>query len=237
MPEADPKKKLTPSLDLTRRAHRLEQRDFQLWSIVVLLVIVMATGFLALVFPNVFWGMHIIRADSRFIPQLFFGFVVLVALVNIYLISQRRQLVAAREQLLHEMLERQNAEQLSLMDSLTETYNRRYLSDLINKDFQRAQRHGTPLTFLMIDVDQFKRVNTQFGHLVSDRVLSEVAHVLKTTFRAADTIIRYGGDEFLIMLDGCTEEQARGAMRRLETHVAQWNAQKLIPGYEMRLSC
>ena len=228
--------KHAPAVEITRRVHHLEQRDFQLWSIVVLLILVMAAGFLALIVPNIFWSARIFHADGRYVPQLFFGFIVLVALVNIYLISQRRQLVATREQLLHEMLERQSAEQLALMDSLTETYNRRYLHEVISKDFQRAQRHGIPLTFLMIDVDKFKAVNTRFGHIVGDRVLSEVAYVLKTTFRAADTIIRYGGDEFLVMLDGCDEDQARGAVARLETNVSQWNQKKAISGYEMKLS-
>ena len=224
------------AVELTRRVHHIEQRDFQLWSIVVLLILVMAAGFLALIVPNIFWSTRLLHADGRYVPQLFFGFIVLVALVNIYLISQRRQLVATREQLLHEMLERQSAEQLALMDSLTETYNRRYLHEVISKDFQRAQRHGIPLTFLMIDVDNFKAVNTKFGHIVGDRVLSEVAYILKTTFRAADTIIRYGGDEFLVMLDGCDETQARGAVTRLETNVAHWNQKKSISGYEMKLS-
>ena len=67
-------------------------------------------------------------------------------------------------------------------------------------------------------------------------MLSEVAYILKTTFRAADTIIRYGGDEFLVMLDGCDEEHARAAVVRLETHVTEWNQKKSIPGYAMKLS-
>lgn len=230
------REKQSHAVELTRRVHHIEQRDFQLWSIVVLLILVMAAGFLALIVPNIFWSARIFHADGRYVPQLFFGFIVLVALVNIYLISQRRQLVATREQLLHEMLERQSAEQLALMDSLTETYNRRYLHEVISKDFQRAQRHGIPLTFLMIDVDKFKAVNTKFGHIVGDRVLSEVAYILKTTFRAADTIIRYGGDEFLVMLDGCDEEHARSAVLRLEKQVTDWNQKKSIAGYEMKLS-
>jgi two-component system cell cycle response regulator len=101
----------------------------------------------------------------------------------------------------------------------------------------RIERQGTPVTFLMIDVDKFKTVNTRFGHLMGDRILAEVAQVLRKTFRAADTIIRYGGDEFLVMLDGCDENQASLAVSRLQQEVVEWNRQKLVPAYEMKLSC
>src|SRR5262249_30384469 len=144
------------SLELQRRATKLEHRDFQLWSIVILLVLVMSAGFLALVVPNLAWDIGVLRADGRFVPQLFFGFIVLVVLVNIYLVAQLRTVVETREELMREMISRQAAEQLSLMDSFTETYNRRYLHEVLTKDFSKAQRHGIALTFLMIDVDRFK---------------------------------------------------------------------------------
>lgn len=224
-------------LDLHRRAQSLEQRDFQLWSIFVMVGLVLAAGLAALLLPNVVWGERTLLADGRFVPQLLFGFVVLVILFNIYILQQRYTLRNTREELMRELVQRQAAEKLSLIDPLTEVYNRRYLNEMIHKDLSRARRTGAALTFLMIDVDQFKDVNTRFGHLVGDRVLAEVAHVLRSSFRAADTILRYGGDEFLVVLEGSTEEQAPAAVRRLEKNVQQWNNRQLIPSYKMSLSC
>jgi diguanylate cyclase (GGDEF)-like protein len=215
----------------------LEGRDFQLWSIGLLLLVVVAAGFLSLILPNLMWDLGEMRLDGRYVPQLFFGFIVLVALFNIYALQQRRSLRATRAELLRQLVRSETAEHLALIDPLTEVFNRRYLEKILPKEIKRADRHSESLTMLMIDVDGFKAVNTRFGHVVGDRVLKEVAQILKNTFRTSDTIIRYGGDEFLVLLPEADEEHAQIAVRRLQERVDRWNQANPIPGYRMSLSC
>jgi diguanylate cyclase (GGDEF)-like protein len=134
------------------------------------------------------------------------------------------------------MVYNEAAERLSLVDPLTDTFNRRYLDQIIAKDLSRAERQGIKLGFLIIDVDNFKSINTEFGHLTGDRMLVEVAQVLKQTFRASDIIIRFGGDEFLVMMSDSHEGSAEHATDRLTNQVARWNAARPIPGCTMALS-
>lgn len=85
-------------------------------------------------------------------------------------------------------------------DPLTGVYNRYALSEVLEKEASRALRYRRPIGVLMIDVNRFKEVNDRFGHAAGDKVLRHVADVLTSTVRDSDYVVRYGGDEFLIML-------------------------------------
>jgi len=215
----------------------LEGRDFQLWSIGLLVTLVVAAGFVALVWPKVMWNLGGLRLDGRYVPQLIFGFITLVVLFNIYQLQQRRVLRNTRDELVRQILRGEAVERLSLMDPLTETFNRRYLEQILPKEASRADRRGSSLALVMIDVDGFKSVNTRFGHLVGDKVLIEVAQLLKKVFRASDTVIRYGGDEFLVLMGDTTEQEAGAAVVRLQVQVDRWNLKSTAAGYKMGLSC
>jgi diguanylate cyclase (GGDEF)-like protein len=221
--------------DVQKRVQSLEDRDFQLWSIAALVLIVLAAGVAMLLFPNVIWNNRILRADARYLPQLFYGLITLVILFNIYLLKQRMVLRRTREELLHQLMYTRTMEQLTLTDPLTKVFNRRYLDEVITKDVQRADRLGTTLTLVMIDVDDFKDVNTRFGHLMGDRLLNEVANVLRSTFRGSDTIVRYGGDEFLLILESPREHEALKSLDRLAANIASWNASNNLD-YKMGLT-
>ena len=215
----------------------LEGRDLQLWSIGLLVTLVVAAGFVALVWPNIMWNLGSVRLDGRYVPQLIFGFITLTALFNIYQLQQRRVLRNTRDELVRQILRGEAVERLSLMDPLTETFNRRYLEQILPKEVSRADRRGSSLALVMIDVDGFKSVNTRFGHLVGDKVLIEVAQLLKKVFRASDTVIRYGGDEFLVLMGDTTEQEAGAAVVRLQVQVDRWNLKSTAAGYKMGLSC
>jgi diguanylate cyclase (GGDEF)-like protein len=85
-------------------------------------------------------------------------------------------------------------------DPLTGVYNRRYFNQVIEQELARSKRYAHPIGFLMVDVDRFKEINDRFGHQTGDRVLQVVATLLKDALRDCDLVIRYGGDEFLIVL-------------------------------------
>ena len=98
-------------------------------------------------------------------------------------------------------------------DPLTGVYNTRFFHEVLNREAARSKRHRTTLSLLMIDVDSFKAINDTFGHLVGDKLLVQIGHVLNACVRTTDLVFRCGGDEFGVVLPGTSAE---GAM-----HVAE----------------
>lgn len=90
--------------------------------------------------------------------------------------------------------------ELTLRDPLTRLYNRRYFDDRLRSEFAFAQRHGTVLGLLLIDIDHFKRVNDTHGHQVGDIVLKLVASSIQKMMRPEDVLARYGGEEFVVIV-------------------------------------
>lgn len=118
---------------------------------------------------------------------------------------------------LHEQLREQ-----ALCDPLTGLYNRRYLDEFFDRELARAQRESLPLALALIDLDHFKRLNDECGHLVGDDVLKAVAQHLLDNLRSTDAVFRIGGEEFLLILPGA---DPREASERLQGICAQLAAQ------------
>jgi diguanylate cyclase (GGDEF)-like protein len=95
---------------------------------------------------------------------------------------------------------REKVEGFSRIDWLTGLYNRRHFDYLLGQEINRAERYGRPLTLLLADSDNLKVVNDTFGHQAGDQLLSALASILRTDTRLGDTVVRYGGDEFVILL-------------------------------------
>ncbi len=89
---------------------------------------------------------------------------------------------------------------LSMTDGLTGIFNHRYLHEQLAREIQRSNRYGTPLTCLMLDIDDFKRVNDLHGHPFGDEVLATAARHVREAVRQVDTVGRYGGEEFLVIM-------------------------------------
>lgn len=89
---------------------------------------------------------------------------------------------------------------MTIVDGLTGIYNKRYLVEQLDRELSRATRHQRPLTLVICDIDHFKRVNDEFGHLAGDHVLKEVAQLAKSRIRPDDVIARYGGEELALIL-------------------------------------
>jgi diguanylate cyclase (GGDEF)-like protein len=104
---------------------------------------------------------------------------------------------------------------LSITDPLTEAYNREFLQQRLPLAVEHADRRGEPLAVAMIDIDHFKDVNDQHGHAVGDRVLAEVAQRLRAAIRSGDLLVRYGGEEFLVLLPGSDAAKAAEIAERM----------------------
>jgi diguanylate cyclase (GGDEF)-like protein len=89
---------------------------------------------------------------------------------------------------------------LTIMDGLTEIYNKRYLLEFLDRELARSSRHHRPLSLIMLDIDRFKSINDQFGHLGGDFALRELANRMKGNIRKEELLARYGGEEFACVL-------------------------------------
>jgi diguanylate cyclase (GGDEF)-like protein len=117
--------------------------------------------------------------------------------------------------------------QQSYIDQLTGLYNRRFLEEVADKISAQIKRRNTTLGILMIDIDFFKEVNDRYGHDVGDRVLKEVAQVVKNSVREADYVIRFGGEEILVLLmdvkEGMSEKVAEKIRRNVENKTIEFS--------------
>ncbi|MEZ4399526.1 MAG: GGDEF domain-containing protein [Kofleriaceae bacterium] len=109
----------------------------------------------------------------------------------------------------------------ALRDPLTRLYNKRYFDERLDAELRFASRHSAQLAVLMIDVDLFKRVNDERGHLVGDTVLAAVGAVLARAIRNEDVVARYGGEEFVVILRATAIDQAMLLAERLRRRVEE----------------
>ncbi len=111
-------------------------------------------------------------------------------------------------------------ERLAFEDELTGVSNYRYLREELARQVVRARREGTPLSLLMLDLRDFKGYNDRHGHLAGNRALAEVARLIGLAVRPGDTVARFGGDEFAVILPGRAEDVAWRLGERLARKLA-----------------
>ncbi len=110
---------------------------------------------------------------------------------------------------------------LAVTDDLTRAYNYRMLAPRLAEEVRRAERYREPFSVLMMDLDHFKRVNDEHGHAVGDEVLRGFVERVRAEVRAADVLIRRGGEEFLLLMPSTSEQEAETVAERIRTHVAE----------------
>jgi diguanylate cyclase (GGDEF)-like protein len=148
----------------------------------------------------------------------------------------------------NEQLEKKGKElkQLSITDSLTGLYNRMHLNEQFLLEHNRSLRHNRPLSIIMLDIDQFKKINDSYGHLSGDLVLEAIAETIQKAVRQTDILGRWGGEEFLIICPETTLEGAKSMAEKLRKVIreiefpfdhqvsASFGVSKLINGQELK---
>ena len=110
---------------------------------------------------------------------------------------------------------------MSVTDPLTGLYNRRHFEDCLEREFLRSKRYKSDLSFAIIDIDFFKKINDTYGHSSGDYVLKEVAYLILQTFRKTDMVFRYGGEEFAVIITETPIDKAVIPLERLRISVSE----------------
>ena len=221
---------------LSKQLTLLEQRDFEQWVIVVVTGILVGTGLIAILFPGAILHTETVHFEISVSRELFLGLVALLVLFNTYMISMRLKLRRSSREVISTTIQSELLRLQSFSDPLTEVYNRRSLDDMLKKYTSRADRLKKPLSFLMIDVDRFREINSRFGHTTGDFVLLEVATILKSAVRGSDAVVRYGGDEFLVLLADAPKADVDTVKGRIGRFVQDWNNGGHLKDFNLVLS-
>lgn len=140
------------------------------------------------------------------------------------LVELQAELLATREALREQ----------ATKDSLTKVWNRASILDILNGELSRSSREQRPVGVILVDLDHFKGINDTFGHHAGDAVLQEASNRMRTAVRKYDSVGRYGGEEFLILLPGCDEVSTFAQGQRLRAHLA--HDKVLLPGTSIGLT-
>jgi diguanylate cyclase (GGDEF)-like protein len=199
---------------------RLDAQNRLAGAVSVLAVVVLAVGAASLFLRSGFWMQESI--DIRIPPPVLFVILILVILLALYLV--RRELEIRRLTLLviEERLLTESEHSAGMTDPVTRVFNRRFLLGLLQSEIARAERNRRPLTLAMCDLDHFKQVNDRYGHIVGDEALAETAAILKSCLRGSDSVVRYGGDEFLLVLPETDEAGANAIVARIREKMSEW---------------
>lgn len=214
----------------------LEKRDWELWLVAAGAGIILGVGLLVLLFKAAFLHHGLLRLNLAVSPEVFCGFVALLILFNTFVMSRRMQLRRTREQLISTTIQSELIHLQGFTDPLTEMYNRRALDDVVRRFVSHARRLKKTLTLMMVDVDRFKEVNSRYGHLIGDFVLAEVATILRGSVRGTDAVVRYGGDEFLVILADSDYQGGQVVVDRTSSLLADWNRAGHLKDFELAFS-
>lgn len=199
---------------------RVGRRQMWLWSTAVMVTILLTLGIASFAFPELLTGSDDMYSFN--LSQAVRGIIGLVLLFNVYTIYQQLQIQRIQNELTGQMCAMDKMEarteevyKLAVLDQLTGLYNRRSGEQRLTEEISRSQRHGGPLTVLMLDLNKLKDVNDKFGHPAGDELIRSFAGRINKAIRGSDLAIRLGGDEFLLLLPECKPEEVRHVLGRV----------------------
>jgi diguanylate cyclase (GGDEF)-like protein len=211
--------------ELAEERRRIEKRDWWVRGYSILVILLLTFAVISLTLPAVLTDAETIFKIK--LTEAVFGLITLIVLFNIYTIYQEVLIKRLRRQLLEKQDHYGILRNLAMIDPLTGLYNRRFAEQRLAAEVARSERRGHPLTVLTLDLDNFKEINDTYGHPAGDQVLQEFASRLNKVIRGSDLAVRFGGDEFLVVLPECTLEQLKLVLERLSSFELDWQGQKI----------
>jgi diguanylate cyclase (GGDEF)-like protein len=226
--------KVGPAARVQAELKKLDSRNRELWVLVIFAASVLALGGLSLLVPSSLW--HQSELEMKIPPQIIFLIMMVFLVVALFMVRREMEVQKLRLLNLQQTLAAQSEYSASMMDALTNVFNRNFLRELLQSEISRAERASRPIVLMMCDLNNFKQVNDRYGHLMGDYVLSQISAILKACVRGSDYIIRYGGDEFLIILPE-TDDKGAGIVRnRIHQRVIDWDRENRVGDLPISMS-
>jgi diguanylate cyclase (GGDEF)-like protein len=210
-----------PQARIAAELVRLESQKREFWVLIIFAGVVLILGVLSFFFPHRFWdggGLHVSLS-----PQVLFVIMVGTVLASLFYVRRDLEVRGLRLANIQQYMSSQEEQANSMIDAVTNVFTRAFLHDLLTGEISRAERTNRSLALIMCDLNNFKQVNDRYGHLMGDYVLSQVATILKSCVRGSDYVVRYGGDEFLVLLPETDQEGGEIVRQRVHRKVAEWD--------------
>ena len=221
-----------PPEQIRDNLRHLDRRQWWLWSTTFAVILLLTVAVASFAFPALLSREQ--ATYSFYLNQAVRSLVGLVLVSSVYLIYQQHMLSKLRNQLADQINSLAKVEslasevyKLAALDQLTGLYNRRSGEQRLSQEMSRAQRHGRPLTILLMDLDGLKLVNDKHGHAAGDTLLKGFADRLQRAIRGSDLAVRLGGDEFMALLPECRAEEVRHVLARIEGLEFEFNDEKI----------
>ena len=200
---------------------RLESQKREFWVMILFAGVVLLLGILTFFFPRHFWYDGSFHLNVS--PQVLFITMVAAVLAALAYVRRDIEVRGLRLANLQQFMASQEDQANSMIDAVTNVFTRGFLQDLLSGEISRAERTNRSLALIMCDLNNFKQVNDRYGHLMGDYVLSQIATILKSCVRGSDYVVRYGGDEFLVLLPETDEKGGEIVRQRVHRKVAEWD--------------
>jgi diguanylate cyclase (GGDEF)-like protein len=226
--------RLGPQVRLQAELTKLESQNRDIWVLIIFAAAVLVLGALSLLFPGSFWQQNVL--EMKIPPQVLFVIMMTVTVLALYMVRREVEVRKLRLLNVQQALAAQTELSASMVDSLTNVFSRGFLRELLQGEIARAERNHRPLGLVMCDVDNFKAVNDRYGHLMGDYVLAQIAGILKSCVRGSDYVVRYGGDEFLLVLSETDEPGSQIVVNRIRQKVAEWDRANRLGDFSIGIS-
>jgi diguanylate cyclase (GGDEF)-like protein len=226
--------RLGPQVRLQTELTKLESQNRDIWVLIIFAAAVLVLGALSLLFPGSFWYQNVL--ELKIPPQVLFVIMMVVTVLGLYMVRREVEVRKLRLLNVQQALTAQTELSASMVDSLTNVFSRGFLRELLQGEIARAERNKRPLGLVMCDVDNFKQVNDRYGHLMGDYVLAQIAGILKSCVRGSDYVVRYGGDEFLLVLSETDEPGSQIVVNRIRQKVAEWDRANRLGDFSIGIS-
>ncbi|MGA8222160.1 MAG: GGDEF domain-containing protein [Candidatus Acidiferrales bacterium] len=218
--------------EIRKNLQHLDRKQWWLWSTTVAVLLLLTLAVASFAFPALL--SHEEDTYSFFLNQSVRALVGVVLLFSVYLVYQQVLIHRLRHGLADQIESLAKVEslasevyKLAALDQLTGLYNRRSGEQRLAQEISRAQRHGRPLTILLMDLDGLKQVNDKYGHAAGDLVIKGFAERLQRAIRGSDLAVRLGGDEFMALLPECRADEVRHVLARVEGLELVYNNEKI----------
>ena len=211
--------------EIRSNRRKLERRGLWVWgnaaiiilSLTALVVALSASLHLRHPKPFLGWDMN----------SSVWGLVALVLIFTLHMIYQQVRLQKVQGEMAEQQIQAEVFRRLALFDPLTGLYNRRYAEQRLKAEIARSERQGLAMIVALLDLNDFKKINDGYGHQAGDLVLKEFAKCLTASTRGSDLAVRWGGDEFMLLLLDCKMDQLSVVLTRLRGLTVEIGGQTL----------